>query len=300
MKKKLVLAVAVLTVALMFMLTPKVEASSRNIEASEDSWIASSAPGSNYGSSVQMQVDYPSFPINSIDKAYIKFSLTDIPSESTISDAKVFLYTPGEAAGEANINVHFCDSDGWSESSITWNNAPDYDDEVLDNVTLPVTSAYLWFNWTVTSKVQTEYEYDKTITLVFETTTGDTATTFCSTEGTQEPYLAVTYTYEGSGGDQESYPITLYYFPYQISIALGLSSAGNYFAGRLLVSAFSALIVMIPVAVYSKGWTTSLMVGSGVLGVCIAIGWLPMWFLLIILTVVIAWLKPRITGGGET
>jgi hypothetical protein len=86
-------------------------------------------------------------------KAYLKFDLTTVPSNKKINEAKLKLYTAAWTTG-ATCTFHLYGlmdgaggdaPDGWSESEITWNNAPGNDktshfgfDEnvvLLDNVT---------------------------------------------------------------------------------------------------------------------------------------------------------------------
>lgn len=74
------------------------------------------------------------------------------------------------------------------------------------------------------------------------------------------------------------------------------------FAGQILASAIVCLAILIPVAIWGKGFLPSLIMGLLGLGFCTAIGWLPFWFLLI-LSMILALMfsgkiRDWITGGG--
>jgi len=72
--------------------------------------------------------------------------------------------------------------------------------------------------------------------------------------------------------------IDLSTFPQGLADALNIS----LFAGQLLGSVILMLMFMLPVVVYTKTLLPPLFVGLLTLGFCIALGYLPTWFLLII------------------
>lgn len=282
MKNNFVLIVLLVCFLFMISFVGVVMATEKNITATEDSWVASSSPDSNYGSSNQMQIDYPSFFVNSIDKAWIKFSLTSLPSGSSISEAKVYLYTAGEAAGEPTIRVHFSSTDSWTETGITYNNQPSYG-PTLDSVTLPVTSAHKWYSWTVTSTIQSEVSGDKIVSFCFETTTSDVMSTWASREADDMPYLKITYEDEGYTPSESP---NFYDIPYKLKTMLTIP----LFAAQLLTTIIFIGLFDLPMLLITRYWDVTayatLTITFLVMGFCVAMGWLPYWFMLVFSLVV--------------
>lgn len=73
--------------------------------------------------------------------------------------------------------------------------------------------------------------------------------------------------------------VNLLEIPSRLAKALGIPE----FAGQLLTCALVMLIVLLPIAIFSKGnMLLSMMVGFILLGFFVAVGWMPYWFLLLI------------------
>ena len=289
MKNKL-FYLTILTLSLIVLILPvKAETKYKSIIVSEDSWIASASPDSNYGSSDQMQICYPWNPIDSIDKAWLNFSLGSLESGATILDAKVYMYTAGEASGESKIDIHYSSNDTWTEATITWNNAPDYNSTILDSVTLPTISGTEWYSWTVTSAVQTEYEGDKKISFCLKTSTECTASTWVSSEGSSgyRPYLKISYFCEeedGNGNGNGNPDINILDVPYQFGTKLGISTDS---AGVILSALFLFPVSMI-LLLWKKGGIIALILNLAILGFFTSITWLPIWITILIAIVVVA------------
>lgn len=73
-------------------------------------------------------------------------------------------------------------------------------------------------------------------------------------------------------------------FPKQLSEKLGLPTGGDYFAGKILASVIFMCLPLFPTMIIAKKDPVipGLLVGLGMLGFCTALGWMPIWFMLII------------------
>lgn len=76
-------------------------------------------------------------------------------------------------------------------------------------------------------------------------------------------------------------------------------------AGQLLCSAILLLIFIMPTALIARkkgnAWVAELIMGLVVMGVCIALTWLPYWFILVICLIVAAMYANKAKGalGGK-
>lgn len=63
---------------------------------------------------------------------YVKYDLSGLPNDADVSMAYINWYTYGVTADanapERDVNFFHVIDDGWSETSITWNNKPSHDD----------------------------------------------------------------------------------------------------------------------------------------------------------------------------
>lgn len=164
------------------------------IDAIEDSYVYDDNPSStNNGPNISVQRD------NYI--TYLKFDLSSVPG--TITDATLYLYEDHQSGtGDTDIQALQVSNDGWSENSITWNNAPSTG-SVVDST--PVDdSDNTWFSWDVTSYAESEHSGDGTLSIAMRT---DPSSNFnwrrfrASEYGSQIPYLDITYS--GGGGDTQ-------------------------------------------------------------------------------------------------
>ncbi len=128
-----------------------------------DSYIHDVNPTTNYGTSVDLYVKKGT--ASNFRKAYIKFDLS-AAGISIINSAIVRMYATNSTA--IVMNVHQV-SDGWTETGITWNNAP-AEGAIINSVALLASPGY--YEWDITSYVQSQFAAsDKLISLVFYSAT---------------------------------------------------------------------------------------------------------------------------------
>jgi hypothetical protein len=93
--------------------------------AAQDAWVNEANPAANYGNSTYASVKDRS----GLAESYFKFNQADLGSliGQPVTSASLYLYqyqgtnSPGDA-----LNLHRITQD-WSESSVTWNSKPAYD-----------------------------------------------------------------------------------------------------------------------------------------------------------------------------
>jgi hypothetical protein len=99
-----------------------------SIIAFADSYVDSSYPDANYGNSIFLYThnwNHTEDAIGPIAYAWLKFDLSEIPSQATINSIILRMHTAMWGTRSINpVGVFVCDDNSWTESGITWNNAP--------------------------------------------------------------------------------------------------------------------------------------------------------------------------------
>jgi len=140
-----ILAWVILT-AVSLQLTP-IQASSTTVTLNPiaDAFTWSSHPDTNYGGENYLTVD------DGYKRIYIKFNLSSIPSGSVIISATLKLYDYCTTSYEVCVYPASAD---WSESTITWNNQPDYNSSLQSCSTTSSSATGSWVSWDVTDIVK--------------------------------------------------------------------------------------------------------------------------------------------------
>lgn len=90
-----------------------------------DAFVDSSNAAGNYGNWQWMDVYRHDGYGGVTDRAFLKFDLKGIAAGETIVGAKLSLYA-FNFYGPQDTALHYVETDGWSESTLTWNNMPAY------------------------------------------------------------------------------------------------------------------------------------------------------------------------------
>ncbi|MFS0724179.1 polysaccharide lyase family 8 super-sandwich domain-containing protein [Paenibacillus sp. 1P07SE] len=102
--------------------TEAVFAPEERVTVAADAYVrGGSFSGTNYGTSGTLRL-HQSSNVNTLRKSYLAFDLTDYAS---VSDVKMSLFAQSDAA--ATVKVFGVADDNWSETGITWDNAPEAD-----------------------------------------------------------------------------------------------------------------------------------------------------------------------------
>jgi hypothetical protein len=83
---------------------------------SDDTYIDAGSPTRNYGTDDKFEVR----PDNSADRrGLLKFDLSSIPANATVTSATLYLYENGNKTGQTTYLYRVTSS--WNESTVTWN-----------------------------------------------------------------------------------------------------------------------------------------------------------------------------------
>jgi len=159
-----------------------------------DAYVASAQPDVNAGTSIFL---YSYNWDNGTNNIYLKFDLSEIPSEANVNSIILRIHESGiYTSTPATIGVFLCDDNSWSESSITWNNAPSPSSTTPLQTVQIDTSQYGFgyygsdYDFALTSSLKGKSE----VTLVLRTLENSwSPATFDSKEGGSSPKLIVDY-----------------------------------------------------------------------------------------------------------
>lgn len=167
----------------------------------EDSDIDSSFASNNYGSSTGLSALYYDFFNTRHIQTWLKFDISSIPPGATVTSA-VLTLTLAYTRVNTNIGVYSVSSNSWSESSITWNNAPRSSVSSSYNALNYVTNSTSSYGWDVSSIISSSLG-GASMSLVVQPTASQSQningwTVFYSKEGggsSARPTLTITYSY---------------------------------------------------------------------------------------------------------
>lgn len=137
------------------------------IGVKEDVSVRSSAPNTNYASSLPL---YAGTATTTVYRSYLKFDLSTLPDGAEVSDAILTVWSRRVGAAGTGVWV-FAAGDGWSETTLTWANAPAPPGEALDRSVLTAGSSPVSHAWDVTAAAAAEAQGDRTLTLVLAEST---------------------------------------------------------------------------------------------------------------------------------
>jgi hypothetical protein len=187
-----------LPVPLMILVIPVKATTTVTIYPTDDAYVTSDSPSTNYGSDVTLQLywDYASTTRWNI---YLKFDLRSYSGAIyAITNATLGLYVfnawfPSSVGYNTTVGVHSCTNETWIESQITWANAPSYATTASNTTDIP--SAPYWQSWNVTGLVQNALGHNMTLVLkVEEEPLTDYYVEYRSKDATQQwPELIIEY-----------------------------------------------------------------------------------------------------------
>lgn len=124
-----------------------------NYTVIDDTFIRDSKPTTNYNYTTNLGVKYGTD--NRI--SFIKFPIPfELQGATSIDSAKVHLRINQAPLVSMDVHVFPCDTENWSESVITWNNSPSFDNTagaLIASFTLIPSDAGAWVEFDVTSPV---------------------------------------------------------------------------------------------------------------------------------------------------
>ena len=155
---------------LSFAVTPTAWAKVKDLPPVADAQVASGATvaNSNFGTRTDFFIQSAN-SANSFgnERAWLKFDLNNqIPPSASVSRATLRIYTfQADTADDLTAEIAATSNDSWTETGITWNNQPAFG-AALDNASMRAQRAFLWYEFDVTSEVQTQLSGDGVVSLV--------------------------------------------------------------------------------------------------------------------------------------
>jgi hypothetical protein len=87
-------------------------------------------------------------------RIWLKFNISDIPSDAYVYNATVFLYQYA-MTGNFNLSIYYSPNNNWYEEYYTWNRFSSFSTtQVPGSEDRQITSGSHWVNWTVTNTIQ--------------------------------------------------------------------------------------------------------------------------------------------------
>ncbi|MCA1708070.1 MAG: DNRLRE domain-containing protein [Actinobacteria bacterium] len=113
-----------------------------------DTYVNSTTPDTNYGTSGQLDVDN-----SPVRRTFIKFTVSGIPISEAVTAAKLRLHVDNISNGGSPNGgiVQTMSSSSWSETAVTWNNQPSIDGTPLGSLGSVLPNS--WYEVDVTSRV---------------------------------------------------------------------------------------------------------------------------------------------------
>jgi hypothetical protein len=182
-EKKFDVSGKLLIVLCLFVLSFSMSAKSVSAQAGEvtlnptdDTYVDSSNPNSNYGEQNYLQITNYNSEVNSAYESmvWLKFNLSSVPDGAVIDGAvlQLRMFNVTGFAGSFNVNAYL-GSDflnlsailSWTELTLTYFNMPSYNTTSMDSVL--VATINQWYNWSVLDVVRTVLNSTaKTVTTV--------------------------------------------------------------------------------------------------------------------------------------
>ena len=121
-----------------------------------DAYVDSDEPDSNFGDSSYLYAkfwDYSGSTFDVRSNSYLKFDLSAVSADFNIVYAKLELYCWSAWSPPPIVSAHYCADDSWSETGITWSNAPSFSSTpTCDN---SISGDDQWYTWDIVNDVKT-------------------------------------------------------------------------------------------------------------------------------------------------
>ena len=182
----LIISLQILLFILSFQLLAYARAEVISLSPIDDAYVSSLYPNVKRGSDKQLVLaDYKSRDVDVKILVYIKFDLSNIPSNVEITSAKLELCSMSVTM-PSQISIHHCASSSWNEREITYANAP-------PKVIAPTSSIYVveantWYSWDLTSDVRNARGDQLTEVLQMNSSSEPNHVSFYSKEASDSSY----------------------------------------------------------------------------------------------------------------
>ncbi len=134
-----------------------------------DAQVASGNPTTNYGTGTNLYVQSAASGYGN-ERSWLKFDLSAIPSTATITGANLQLWNFKATGAAMAAELRGGTDDTWTETGINWSNQPAYGAAIVTQ-TLDPAAANSWYNWNVSTFIQSKWGGNKLVSLVVKPVT---------------------------------------------------------------------------------------------------------------------------------
>lgn len=157
----IILVLGLVSVSLFGLRIAYAQAGQVTFKPTDDTYVDSSQPNSNYGGQVYLQIDNYSTQESVLNQTqtvtddsivWLKFDLSFVPEGAVIDEATLQLWK--EFASETfKVVAQSCSDNSWTESALTYSNMPSYDTSSGDEAIVAGYNAQ-WCNWSIVDIVK--------------------------------------------------------------------------------------------------------------------------------------------------
>lgn len=137
------------------------------LEPTDDTYVDSSNPNSNYGAQTYLEILNWIFMSNTYESiVLLKFNLSTVP-EGAVVDLATLQIHASEVVETYYVDAYYSSDNSWTESTLTYSTMPAYNTIPLDSIT--VATAYQSYNLSVVDAVTNALNANpKSVTIVME------------------------------------------------------------------------------------------------------------------------------------
>jgi len=147
--------------------TVNAEAGQVTLKPSDDTYVDSTYPDSNYGGQTHLEISNWNFLSNTFESiVWLKFDLSTVPDGAVVDMATLQLYT-SMVSETFNVHAYSCSDNSWTELSLTYSNMPSHNTTSMDSRLVATISQ--WYNWSVVDAVRNALNGNpKSVTIVMQ------------------------------------------------------------------------------------------------------------------------------------
>lgn len=107
------------------------QAAAAIINPVDDAFIISTEPDTPHGA--DRILTWTAYMSGGRGRSLVKFSLSGLPDSSQLASATLNLYQYDAGGFVPHVSIYHVDNDTWTEETLTWNNAPAFNGQVIRN-----------------------------------------------------------------------------------------------------------------------------------------------------------------------
>lgn len=192
--KLLILLLCITLLASFITVNPSIvnASTTTTLSASADAYVRGGTfAANNYGTATLLEAKRDQNNDSYTRQSFFKFDISGISGNVTEAKLRVYAYLHNNDNTNVSIDAHGVSDSSWTEAGLTWNNAPTAGATVLDTATIVDTNP-AWYEWDITSYIQSAGSGDVTIRLSGPVTTASITKIHSKEAATNQPELVIT------------------------------------------------------------------------------------------------------------